>query len=533
VGIVGVTDRAPTRLVIGSLHKGERKLPPGTRAFPKDLPGYFRFESPFPDVVEAFARHYGPEPREILCMVDGADTDQALDAWYELYNGADQLTHRCDGQHVVYQRDERGKRAWVRGEGPICPWAGLDVKGRKDAKGCSQRGRLKLIPIVMDGDRPRYARELGRLGIIVARTTSIIDIGALANTLNDMMRTYGELGGIPFTLRRFLRSVPMPDGAKDRWMLDLLPDPRFQMLRLESAYDRAIAALSAPSMAALAAGDEDDDDPTDHAWREQAPPRVAITAGGASVEVGTGEVVVDAPTDLQGDAAAAVAAPSGAQRPPDGTPPPVPDDEPPPEEAPPHDEPTPIGSRARPERPTRSEALATPAQVRAIYMIGRDQAALDEAAVDALSVELHGVRPAESTSKQASATITALKQRKPAPATPDPAPAPPGRRALTAEELGERLARLVSKAMRITNVLGVPVPVIEDMPNAGAAVEVYEAAIRQQLNRSIYALENAGVPVDQPAPEPTDDLPTLGAYHQALVDAVARHKGVDPRDLAA
>jgi hypothetical protein len=53
--------------------------------------------------------------------------------------------------------------------------------------------------------------------------------------------------------------------------------------------------------------------------------------------------------------------------------------------------------------------LATPAQVRAIYLIGRDQHSLGEAEVDERSVELYGLRPAELSKKQASGLITALK----------------------------------------------------------------------------------------------------------------------------
>ena len=53
--------------------------------------------------------------------------------------------------------------------------------------------------------------------------------------------------------------------------------------------------------------------------------------------------------------------------------------------------------------------LATPAQVRAIYLIGRDQHSMSESDVDGRSVELYGHPPAELSKKQASGLITALK----------------------------------------------------------------------------------------------------------------------------
>lgn len=68
-----------------------------------------------------------------------------------------------------------------------------------------------------------------------------------------------------------------------------------------------------------------------------------------------------------------------------------------------------------PGRPTtslnssNSGHLATPAQVRAIYTIARDQYAMSEAQVDERCVSTHGCPPAELTKKQASEFITSLR----------------------------------------------------------------------------------------------------------------------------
>ena len=53
--------------------------------------------------------------------------------------------------------------------------------------------------------------------------------------------------------------------------------------------------------------------------------------------------------------------------------------------------------------------LATPAQVRAIYLIARDQHQLSDSAVDERSVSLFGSVPAELTRRQASNLISQLK----------------------------------------------------------------------------------------------------------------------------
>ncbi|HLG50935.1 MAG TPA: hypothetical protein VKY56_04775, partial [Chloroflexota bacterium] len=56
-----------------------------------------------------------------------------------------------------------------------------------------------------------------------------------------------------------------------------------------------------------------------------------------------------------------------------------------------------------------ANGLATPAQVRAIYSIARDQHNLSETEVDERSQALFGARPHELTRKQASEFISGLK----------------------------------------------------------------------------------------------------------------------------
>lgn len=53
--------------------------------------------------------------------------------------------------------------------------------------------------------------------------------------------------------------------------------------------------------------------------------------------------------------------------------------------------------------------LATPAQVRTIYLIGRDQRGLTDVQIEERSVSQYGRAPAELTKKEASELITALK----------------------------------------------------------------------------------------------------------------------------
>jgi hypothetical protein len=78
---------------------------------------------------------------------------------------------------------------------------------------------------------------------------------------------------------------------------------------------------------------------------------------------------------------------------------------PPPSETP---APRTLPAPARPPRPGNGE-LATPAQIRLIYLVGRDGHGALEGVVDQRSIEQYGVPPAELTKRQASAFITTLK----------------------------------------------------------------------------------------------------------------------------
>lgn len=69
----------------------------------------------------------------------------------------------------------------------------------------------------------------------------------------------------------------------------------------------------------------------------------------------------------------------------------------------------PVAPAARPIPLPSASALATAAQVRAIYSIARDQHSLSETEVDERAQSLFGATPVELTRKQASELITSLK----------------------------------------------------------------------------------------------------------------------------
>jgi hypothetical protein len=73
------------------------------------------------------------------------------------------------------------------------------------------------------------------------------------------------------------------------------------------------------------------------------------------------------------------------------------------------DEPTVARNAPRAPTPIGAGETATPAQVRAIYAIGRDQLGLSDEAIDERSMGLYQRRPAELSKRQASHLITTLK----------------------------------------------------------------------------------------------------------------------------
>lgn len=552
--INNVTNRAPQRLVIGHLHKGERQPPPDAggkrRSFAKDLPGYFRFESRFPDMPVAFAGKYGDQPRSLLCILDGDTTDEALDAWYESYTASGTLQHRCDGERIVFLRDRdrpSGVR-WALGEGPACPYAGLRAVDRKAERGaCSQRGRLKVLPcdLLPDG-RPVYARGLTRVGQIVVVTYAIFDILHLADVLNAMVEQHGRLRGIPFTLGREQRPIPMPqaDGTTtmvDRWMLDLVPDPRWQLIQVERLYERAVASLDAPDMLSLSAGP---DEPPDHEEgaetdnpqitpedvRRLAPVVERPVPVERTVDPDTGEILEDGPPPDERTERSS---------------PPTPEEPPPPE----HPERGPDRPMAaaqpappRPQddpthpRPLNPDA-ATVAQVRAIYMAGRDNLSLGQVEVDQRAIDRFGVGVGSLTKRQASEFITELKPGRPATARPQSvaggaqtAVAPSTANGRSAEQLLGTFLGLRDRVGRINRAFALAIPLVAN-PAAGTDADKMEELIRQQLFRSIYALEALAPTTAATAPTTNPTTEEAGRYHAALVAEAAASRSLDPDTL--
>jgi hypothetical protein len=216
---------------IGKLRKGAARPTNGTGPG-RDLE-YFRLVTDDEHAATAFRDHYGDRPASVNIFLPFATPDHVFTTWMEDWK-AGGLVHRCDGENVVVQLNQRGTYdRHPLGEGPPCPG------------GCTQVGRLAVV-----------VPELQRLVALTVETHSKHDIIALTEQLRGYHALRGSLLGIPFILRRVQRQVSTPDpkapGRRVRrvkWLLQLEPAPHWvaqQMIAMQAAALPALPSLPAP-----------------------------------------------------------------------------------------------------------------------------------------------------------------------------------------------------------------------------------------------------------------------------------------------
>jgi len=162
---------------LGSIYKGS---PKGTSTRGKWQGGddldYFRVELNDDELQAQFEELYGDKPTAIRCMLMADDIDEVFSAWQEVWNGRGECTHRCDGETIVYPREQRGKPC--------------------QSTECAPRGRLYI-----------WLYELPRVGLVTSRTGSKYDIVGLTGNLHAIAAVAGQLNNIPLVLRRDDREI--------------------------------------------------------------------------------------------------------------------------------------------------------------------------------------------------------------------------------------------------------------------------------------------------------------------------------------
>lgn len=244
--IIGLTDRGVAFPEIGHIRKGGKKKP--------DRPGedlhYFRIEldEREKEATELLLSTYGNEPAELPVILPFDDIDRVWDAWREAYV-AGALTHRCDGEYIVYAINSKTGETVIR--------SGLDVKGQRmlcqlknyevPERRCKPTGRLKVIVPV-----------LKRMAYLTVHTTSMHDIANISSQLAAIKElNHGHIAGVPLVLRRRPVEISTPSGKngqrarREKWLISIEADPEWvarsiDAMRLAAMPEVARQALPAP-----------------------------------------------------------------------------------------------------------------------------------------------------------------------------------------------------------------------------------------------------------------------------------------------
>jgi len=224
--IIGLTDEIQPRLTrLGKLRKGGEKTPKG---FGPDL-DHFRFTSDRADVVAAFERAFGTEPRSILVYTFAEHTGQVFSTWCEVWDKSG-LVHRCNGQTMSIWRE--GDK-YKRGSQPCA--GGHNGNPRNDAV-----GRLEVIV-------PELI-EAGFVGTVTMETHSLNDIVAISSSLEYVRNMRGNLSGAAFNLRRVKETISVPGWGNragqrsraDKWLVKLEPVAEWAQRQLAQVSEFAL-----------------------------------------------------------------------------------------------------------------------------------------------------------------------------------------------------------------------------------------------------------------------------------------------------
>jgi hypothetical protein len=238
--IKGLTNRMPQFPEIGQIRKGQKRDPEKPLEKLIDL-DYFRIEVDPEETAALLEIHrvYTDKPKVLDILRPFPAGEQNWITWREAYL-AGGLIHRCDGETVQYEIDNRtgekivedgltkdGKQKFCNGKTPVGTYE-TEKEGKKITKEffCKPVGRLKLILPV-----------LSRAVFFTLLTSSQWDIAHLDEQLSALYLLNGKLSGIPLKLRRRDREVscPTPEGRRVRRTKSLLSieaDPAWTKQRL-------------------------------------------------------------------------------------------------------------------------------------------------------------------------------------------------------------------------------------------------------------------------------------------------------------
>lgn len=229
---------------LGKLHKGtpkQKKMRDGREyeTVGRDT-DYFRaeFAEEYAHLAADFEQEYGKRPKRLAVMINADTALEALDFWYESWDGKGTLLRRCDGanQAICYNAGTGFHEHNLQCITPQCD--------------CKQVGRMSVV-------LPALTMTTGVMGTMTVETHSDQDIRTLLARLTTYANLYGTLRGVPLILFRAVRetSAPKTDNKGNRTgertkikraMLDLQVDPDFARNKLMGAMSGAYGGRSLP-----------------------------------------------------------------------------------------------------------------------------------------------------------------------------------------------------------------------------------------------------------------------------------------------
>lgn len=218
MAIQGLTGKGNALPIIGKLFKGGQKQKK-TRAdghqyetFGKEL-HYWRFESKFDHIKQAFDRHFKDEPQELFVYLPFPTPEENFQTCKEAYTrGA--LQHRCDGQVCSLWLDPTTQQ--YKTEPIPCPTLAMTPQDAVKF-GCKEIGRLNVV-----------IPALNELGFVTMETHSKNDIVFLDQILPTYqgLHDFG-LTRIPFSLYRYQKEISaVQNGQRVRvkkWLVGIKP----------------------------------------------------------------------------------------------------------------------------------------------------------------------------------------------------------------------------------------------------------------------------------------------------------------------
>lgn len=270
MAIKGLTGKGMKFQEIGKLFKGapkQKKVKDGREyeVFGRDL-DHWRFESPIPEIKEAFIKAFGDKPRELFVYLPFAKTEENLQTCKEAYT-AGALQHRCDGETCSLWLDPATNE--YRNDPIPCPT--LEMKPDEARRnGCKNVARLSVV-----------IPALNELGFVTVETHSKHDICFLDGVLpafEGLQPVFG-LKKIPFLLYRYEKEISTPQNGKRvrvaKWLVGIKPMSEWSQ-RYLSAQSQALLN-DAIEIKMLAAGDPDiqDDEENDDETEQLCSPETA------------------------------------------------------------------------------------------------------------------------------------------------------------------------------------------------------------------------------------------------------------------